>query len=68
MGFLLLSAFFLVNLCAGAETLPCARSSLSTASYFLLPSEKAASITSPIGCHVWPSNWTSRSCLIGRKS
>jgi hypothetical protein len=44
---------------------PLTSGGLATTHYFFLAPENADSITSPIGCHVRPSNWTSRTCLIG---
>jgi hypothetical protein len=38
------------------------------ASYGCVLPANAFSITSPIGCHTVPSNWTRRICLMGWKS
>ena len=38
------------------------------ASYGCVLPANALSITSPIGCHMVPSNWTRRICLMGWKS
>jgi hypothetical protein len=51
----------------GHDAIPDANGCSDKAHYFLKP-EKSFSNTSPIGCHVRPSNWISRNCLIGRKS